>query len=62
MDGPPVDELLPTGKKPGVRDSLDRSIELAGRRPPHFAEGAADWSLEEREFFGGLRRQRIWVS
>jgi hypothetical protein len=28
---------------------------------PQFAAGMTAWWLEERPFFGGLKRQRVWV-
>ena len=28
---------------------------------PQFAQGTAAWWLESRPFFGGLRRERVWV-
>lgn len=61
LDEPPVEELLPPGDRPTVQAYLDKYIWLARRRLPQFAEGTTAWWLEERAFFGGLRRQRIWV-
>src|SRR6201993_323597 len=56
---PPVEELLPAGEKPVVQAYRDKYIGLAKRRLPQLAAGTAAWWLEEREFFGGLVRQRI---
>ena len=61
-DEPPVEELLPAGETPAGR-GVHRQVRLAGEgggcrssRPATTA-----WWLEERPFFGGLVRQRIWV-
>jgi uncharacterized damage-inducible protein DinB len=61
LEEPPVEELLPAGTKPAGQEYIDRYVSLARRRLPQFARGTRDWWLEERAFFGGLRRQRIWV-
>jgi uncharacterized damage-inducible protein DinB len=58
---PPVEDLLPPGDRPAVADYLDRYVRLAKRRLPQLAAATAAWWLEERPFFGGLRRQRIWT-
>lgn len=58
---PPVEGLLPTGESPPVSAYLDRYVGLAIRRLPQLAAATAEWWLEERPFFGGLRRQRIWT-
>jgi uncharacterized damage-inducible protein DinB len=58
---PAVEELLPPGEKPVVRAYLDKYIWLVRRRLPQLAKGTAAWWLESRPFFGGLRRERIWV-
>ena len=60
-DEPPVEDLLPPGETPSVAAYLDKYVRLAKRRLPQFAAGTAAWWLEERPFFGGLRRERIWV-
>ncbi|HWE40460.1 MAG TPA: DinB family protein [Isosphaeraceae bacterium] len=60
-DEPPVADLLPPGERPTARAYLDRYVELARRRLPQLAAATAGWWLEERPFFGGLRRQRIWT-
>src|SRR5262245_9588656 len=60
-DEPPVEELLPAGEKATVGDYLAKYVWLARRRLPQFAAGTAAWWLEERPFFGGLVRERIWV-
>src|SRR5215831_8848734 len=58
---PPVEELLPSSEKPAVRAYIDKYVWLVKRRLPQLAIGAASWWLEQRPFFGGLKRQRIWV-
>ncbi len=58
---PPVEELLPAGEKPKTDAYIDRYVALAKLRLPQFAEKRTDWWLEERPFFGGLVRQRVWV-
>lgn len=58
---PPVEELLPVGEKPPVQAYIDQYVKLAKRRLPQFAAGTTAWWLEERDFFGGLKRERIWV-
>jgi uncharacterized damage-inducible protein DinB len=60
-DEPPVEELLPPGERPAVRAYLDKYVGLVKRRLPQLAQGTAAWWLEGRPFFGGLRRERIWV-
>ena len=60
-DEPPVEELLPAGERPPVGDYLAKYVWLAKRRLPQFAAGTSAWWLEERPFFGGLKRERIWV-
>ncbi len=61
LEESPVEELLPPGEKPAVQDYIDRYVALAKRRLPQFARGTTAWWLEERDFFGGLRRERIWI-
>lgn len=61
LDEPPVEELLPPGEKPAVAAYIEKYVGLAKRRLPQFAQGTTAWWLEERNFFGGLKRQRIWV-
>ena len=58
---PPVEELLPAGEKPTVSAYLDKYIWLVKQRLPQLAQGTAAWWLESRPFFGGLRRERVWV-
>ena len=58
---PPVEELLPPGEKPVVQAYIDKYIWLVKRRLPQLAQGTAAWWLEQRPFFGGLQRERIWV-
>jgi uncharacterized damage-inducible protein DinB len=58
---PPVEALLPSGDRPVVQAYIERYIGLARRRLPQFASGTTTWWLEGRPFFGGLRRERIWV-
>jgi uncharacterized damage-inducible protein DinB len=58
---PPVEELLPAGEKPTVAAYIDKYVGLAKRRLPQLTNGTVVWWLEQRPFFGGLRRERIWV-
>ena len=58
---PPVEDLLPPGDKPVVQAYVDKYIWLVKRRLPLLAAGTTSWWLEQRDFFGGLRRERIWV-
>jgi uncharacterized damage-inducible protein DinB len=60
-DEPPVEELLPSGDKPTGTAYIERYVGLANRRLPQLAQGTAAWWLEQRPFFGGLQRERIWV-
>jgi uncharacterized damage-inducible protein DinB len=61
LDEPAVEELLPPGERPVVQAYIDQYVWLARRRLPQFAQGTTAWWLEERTFFGGLKRERIWV-
>jgi uncharacterized damage-inducible protein DinB len=56
-----VEELLPAGENPGTVAYVERYVGLARRRLPQFAAGTTAWWLEERPFFGGLKRERVWV-
>jgi uncharacterized damage-inducible protein DinB len=58
---PPVEELLPVGERAGTEAYIEKYLWLAKRRLPQFARGTSAWWLEQRPFFGGLQRQRIWV-
>jgi uncharacterized damage-inducible protein DinB len=58
---PPVEELLPPGDKPTVAAYVEKYVALARRRLPQLARGTAAWWLDSRPFFGGLRREQIWV-
>lgn len=58
---PPVGELLPSGEKPPVQAYIDKYVWLVRRRLPQLAAGTTLWWLEQRDFFGGLRRERIWI-
>ena len=49
------------GERPPTRAYLDAYVGLARRRLPQLAAATVGWWLEERPFFGGLRRQRIWT-
>jgi uncharacterized damage-inducible protein DinB len=60
-DEPAVEELLPTGETPGVAAYLEKYLWLARGRLQQLARGTREWWLEERPFFGGLVRQRIWT-
>jgi uncharacterized damage-inducible protein DinB len=61
LNEPAVEELLPPGENPAVPDYLEKYVWLGRRRLPQFAQGTTAWWLEERDFFGGLKRERIWV-
>jgi uncharacterized damage-inducible protein DinB len=61
LDEPAVEELLPAGERPAVTAYSEKYVGLARRRLPQFAAGTTAWWLEERAFFGGLVRQRVWV-
>jgi uncharacterized damage-inducible protein DinB len=61
LEEPAVEELLPPGQKPAVQSYVERYVCLAKRRLPQLAQGTTAWWLEERDFFGGLKRQRVWV-
>ena len=58
---PPVEELLPAGEKPVVQAYIDKYLWLVRGRLPQLARGTTSWWLEQRAFFAGLRRERIWV-
>jgi uncharacterized damage-inducible protein DinB len=58
---PPVEEILPAGAQPMVQAYIDKYVQFARRRLPQLAHGTSVWWLEERPFFGGLKRQRIWT-
>src|SRR5262249_40614772 len=58
---PPAEELIPSGQKPAVQAYIDKYVALVKRRLPELAKGTAQWWLENRPFFGGLQRERIWV-
>ena len=60
-DEPPVEQLLPAGERPVVQAYIEKYTRLAKKRLPQLAAGTASWWLESRPFFGGLRRERIWV-
>jgi len=58
---PPVEELLPVGESPGTQAYIDKYVWLVRQRLPQLASGTTAWWLENRPFFGGLERERIWV-
>src|SRR3954469_18773023 len=58
---PPVEQLLPAGEKPVVAAYTERYVLLVKGRLPQLAQGTAAWWLEQRPFFSGLQRERIWV-
>ena len=60
-DEPPVEQLLPSGEKPAVQAYIDKYLWLVRGRLPQLAAGTTSWWLEQRNFFGGLQRERIWV-
>jgi hypothetical protein len=57
----PVEELLPPGEKPVVQAYIEKYVWLAKGRLPQLAKGTVVWWLENRPFFGGLKRERICV-
>jgi uncharacterized damage-inducible protein DinB len=61
LDEPAVEELLPAGETSAAAAYIEKYVWLARRRLPQFARGTTAWWLEERDFFGGLKRQRVWV-
>ena len=60
LDEPPVAELLPAGDAP-VAAYIDKYVEFGRRRLAQFARGTTACWLEQLTFFGGLRRERIWI-
>ena len=58
---PAVENLLPEGEQPSVQAYIDKYIWQARGRLPQLAAATSAWWLEERPFFGGLMRQRIWT-
>jgi uncharacterized damage-inducible protein DinB len=60
-DEPSVEELLTSSEKPAVQAYIDKYVWLVKRRLPQLAKGNVAWWLEQRPFFGGLQRERIWV-
>ena len=58
---PPVEELIPVGEKPVVQAYIDKYLWLVRQRFPQLDAGTTSWWLEQRNFFGGLQRERIWV-
>src|SRR5262245_46066579 len=60
-DEPGVDQLLPVGEKTVIAAYIEKYVWLARMRLPQLAKGTAAWWLEQREFFGGLQRERIWI-
>ncbi|MEO6810170.1 MAG: DinB family protein [Isosphaeraceae bacterium] len=57
----PVDALLPPGDDPSTQAYIDSYLGLAKARLPQIASASAGWWLEERPFFDGLMRPRIWT-
>lgn len=58
---PPVEELLPTGAAPPAAAYIDKYVWLVRLRLPQLARETSEWWLENRAFFGGLQRERIWI-
>jgi len=58
---PTVEELLPSAEQSTVQAYIDKYVWLVTKRLPQLAAGTTSWWLEERQFFGGLQRERIWV-
>jgi uncharacterized damage-inducible protein DinB len=61
LNEPPVEELLPACPEPVVEAYIGKYVWLVKRRLPQFARGTTAWWLEDREFFEGLHRERIWI-
>jgi uncharacterized damage-inducible protein DinB len=59
-DEPPAEALLP-GDDACVADYVSRYVALAKARLAQLATQTTAWWLEDRPFFDGLRRQRIWT-
>ena len=60
-DEPAVEELLPAAESPATQAYIDKYTWLVKQRLPKLARGTAAWWLEERPFFNGLERERIWI-
>lgn len=58
---PPAEGLLPPGEAPSVSAYIDKYLALVVARLPQLSVATAGWWLEDRPFFGGLKRQRIWT-
>ncbi|MBM4070066.1 MAG: hypothetical protein FJ271_14105 [Planctomycetes bacterium] len=58
---PPVEELLPMSENPVVEEYIAKYVMLVKLRLPQIAGGTTSWWLEQRPFFGGLHRERIWI-
>lgn len=58
---PSPERLLPQGEPSSVQPYLDRYVELAKGRLPQLSSQDCGWWFEDRPFFGGLFRQRIWI-
>ena len=61
IDELPAEGLLAPGERPATAAYVDRYVGFARRRLPQLAAATTSWWLEERPFFGGLRRERVWV-
>ncbi len=61
LEEPPAETLLPPGESPAVADYIAKHHAQAKARLPQIAAATASWWLEERPFFDGLKRQRIWT-
>jgi uncharacterized damage-inducible protein DinB len=59
-DEPPAESLLPAGDS-SADAYMVKYVELAKARLAQLASPAMGWWLEERPFFGGLLKQRIWI-
>lgn len=58
---PPVEGLLPTGATPPAGAYIEKYVGQVKLRLPQLARGTSAWWLEDRPFFGGLQRERIWI-
>ncbi len=60
-DEPAVEDVLPAGDLPAGGAYIEQYVWLVRRRLPQLAQGTVSWWLEDRPFFGGFHRERIWV-
>jgi hypothetical protein len=61
LEEPPVEELLPSGEKPGMQAYVEKYLWLVRGQLPRLAAGTTSWWLQQRDFLGGVKRDRLWV-